>query len=512
MPVVPLINMTQQSSKLAPEGLYQEHVYHPLSMLAFASLVVGGGFAGVIALLALVAFRSGDPLFLRLAPLLVPTLGAVLAVLGRQQIRRSEGIYTGLALTTWALWLSAISGLGYAAYYFGTYFAVTLQAKDFTNLWFEKLKQDKIPEAFLDTQDPAKRKNDKPSDSEWMFQRYGLGAGVRKGPLPLFQESDVVRTLQDAAKNGRISLLGVKDWGEATGGYFVEQLFQVTTSEGEYNFIIKVRGSEGKEFERRQWNLVWESVGFINPRNLTPLGQTLELWRAYARDFVRTWLTKRNQRDTAGLIGTFLGTIPPPEQTRLAREIPLRWLLGQIASCPASPVTGLESGLAAGVSCFHLEGVAESYLPKFREFIAGSLIHSEGFEALKALREDIIGEVRKNFADPSIINMRLPEGMGATTLARINNRDKHQFLADIELGIFPKGVEAREPVKYRCDAAVVVESDVDPAAATRLPAWRVVRLQLFRGGLPTPDPAAAQRPPQGPGPVLPQAPPTPARP
>src|SRR5262249_14159315 len=232
--------MADKIPVLVPERPAEPDVYRPLSMLALAAILVGGGYAVLMTLVTLVAFFKGFTLFLGLWTLFFPVLGALLAYAGSQHIQRSEGVLGGLALTTWAWRLSVFFGLGYVAYYGATYLAVSLQAENFTKEWFEKIHQGKINHAFLETIEPAKRKSDQPfvDDAEHMFSRYGMSIGRRKGPLIGFQELDVVRLLQEEGPDVQIKSQGVKSLEFEKGGFQVVLTYQLTTPEGVFDYQL----------------------------------------------------------------------------------------------------------------------------------------------------------------------------------------------------------------------------------------------------------------------------------
>src|SRR5262249_34593888 len=250
--------MADQKSLLTPERLAEPDVYRPLSGLAVAAFFIAVGYALLMGVFAVVALTTGNPLFLALWTLLFPIVGAALAYAGRYQIQRSEGIRSGMALTNWAWWLCILFGVGYVAYYVGTFVAVSGQAKDFTHRWFQKLRDSKdnpakLNEAFLDGIEPARRKYDRPNDADYMYQRYGISVGRRKGPLITFQEMDLVRVIQEAGVDAEVTSLGVKGWDYDKGGFQVTQTYRITTPEGVFVFDIAAHGSESKEIEGRQW-------------------------------------------------------------------------------------------------------------------------------------------------------------------------------------------------------------------------------------------------------------------
>src|SRR5262249_11601255 len=131
--------MADQKSLLTPERLAEPDVYRPLSGLAVSAFFIAVGYALLMGVFAVVALTTGNPLFLALWTLLFPIVGAALAYAGRYQIQRSEGIRSGMALTNWAWWLCILFGVGYVAYYVGTFVAVSWQGKGFTKPLVQKM-------------------------------------------------------------------------------------------------------------------------------------------------------------------------------------------------------------------------------------------------------------------------------------------------------------------------------------------------------------------------------------
>src|SRR5262245_40321658 len=102
--------------------------YQPLAPAALAGLgtaivytlaVVGGAVFG---------FFTRSPWLMWEWTFLIPVVAIFLCVIARIHIRSSEGVRSGLALTTWGLGLSIVVGSCYGAYYLATRLAVGNQA------------------------------------------------------------------------------------------------------------------------------------------------------------------------------------------------------------------------------------------------------------------------------------------------------------------------------------------------------------------------------------------------
>lgn len=484
--------MAEKTPTLPPER--PPEVYQPLSKLALAGLVIAGGYALVLSAFTLVAFFKGTPLFLGIETLFIPALAAGLAFVGRQQIRNSEGVLSGQALTTWALWLCALFGMGFTAYYVGTYFAITWQASNFTKEWFEKIRSDKGMEAFLDTQEPGRRKHDRPNDVEYMYANYG-GVGGRKGALPYFLESEIVRVLRDAATGGELKSLGVKDWEYSHKGYKVEELFQAVTAEGEYNLLVVIQSSQGPEFEGRKWKVDWNLVRWTDKPLLTPVGKTLEQWRRETREYANNWVLRKNRGE---LVAAFRETLPQAQRVPTFIGFQHHWLAAALALGPTSAGGGPAAGFVNGVKFANPEVVGNFYLPGFHEFLTGGSIQAGELSASKSIREDLIHEVKNGFSNRSRVYFRSQEST-ARSVPVNKEQGQYQVIHDLELNVYPNGVETDKAPKYRCEASLVLESDTGPMTEDRKPNWHVAGVKLVRGGVPPPDPNPPGGPKAGPG-------------
>src|SRR5262245_55714103 len=123
--------MAEPTTQPLPASPGQDFVYRPLSGVAVAGVVVASVFAVLLVICAAAAMWRGEPFLLPLWMVLLAVTGAVLSLLGRWHILRSEDTRAGLGLTRWGLWISLITGLGYGTYYFFTGLAVQNQANSF---------------------------------------------------------------------------------------------------------------------------------------------------------------------------------------------------------------------------------------------------------------------------------------------------------------------------------------------------------------------------------------------
>src|SRR5947209_15603774 len=169
--------MAEFKTSLAAERPEEALNYSPLSGLAIASVAIAAVYALVVSVLSAVALWSGDPLPLGMSSLIVPATSGVLALLARRQIGRAEGTRSGARLASWGWWLSVGFGLGYAGFYVGTYLAVSYQAENFAQRFFDEIREGKLNHAFLRTQDPEQRQDISPDNQQLMTIRFGTAPG-----------------------------------------------------------------------------------------------------------------------------------------------------------------------------------------------------------------------------------------------------------------------------------------------------------------------------------------------
>jgi hypothetical protein len=475
--------MAEPTPVLAP-GQLEGPVYRSLSLLAVAALVIAAGFAAVVSILGVVAFVSGMPLFMGIVTFAVPVASLSMAIAARYRIRHSEGVLGGLALTTWAWWLSLLFGLGYGAFYLGTLLAVWAQANTFTEKWFELLRQGKTNEAFLATVDPATRRRDRPSDRSYMFEHYGTGVGKGKGPLATFSESELVRVVQQAGPRFEIKSQGIKDW-MYKNGYQVEVPYRITTREGEFDVLMTVLSSEGPEIEGRQWSVVWDKSSIVSAV-LNPEGVRIQIWRQLAAAFTSEWIADLHAGDVEAM---FLATLPVGERRSLARQFRLRLALAGLAAG-----SGDRQGLPLGSLVYagllnNPQQTRFMYLPGYAEYLGANVLKYDGFEALRHNRADILQQVLTRFKDPVTMRFRMVTGQDSSR-PRTTNQESGtvQMLQDVEIGVFPAGQTPTETPQYQCDSVFVIQINTRPDAPAGTGACRLSAIELLRGGVPPTPP------------------------
>lgn len=467
--------MPERTAPHATERAADPLVYRPLSGLALCSLIVAGLYATVVAVFGGASMRFGNALILPLWTLMIPIVAAVLASVARRQILRSDGTRSGMGLANTAWWLSTLFGLGYAAFYLGTYFAVTWQAGEFTDQWLDKLRKGEVASAFLLTQDPDARKDDNPDDARSLMVRYGMGAGGRKGPLIQFQENEMVRIIQQAGTKAEIQKLGIRDW-EHKGGYRVEQSYRVTTPEGVYDYLIVAFGRDSDQ--KRRWQILWDSTKLNDTPTRTPLGLAIEKWRKEAQYFAYEWLQNRSE---GKYVEAYLATIDPDARKKYLDQYFARML----ATAPmviglGANINGPIESLANLIVIQDQELASRYFLPGFAEFSKGDFVQAANLNAPGKWRETMIKDLKGMFGRGPFLQMRVSESIPRPEPLD-DKSDRLRVYCDIDYSAFPKLGSPRNAALYRCEGRLLLESDAGSLTPDRQPRWRVVSLELLRG-------------------------------
>lgn len=500
--------MAEPITPLAPPPTTAD-AYRPLSPLAVMAIIIAGVFALMVVFFGLVSYGTGAPSAIGIWALALPVAALGLTALARRRIRSADGAVGGQALCAWAWWLSIGFGAIFLAQYFGTYLAVQLQARDFTERWLGKLRDGKTIEAFLETQSPVVRRLDKPADTEAIRQRYDTLPPARQGkpPLSAFRDSDIVQFLEEGGEGTSWRFLGVRTWEYSAGGYKVFMTYDLFAPTGAFQFQIPVQSSEGKEIEGRQWAVVFPETKLL-AGSLTQLGYTVEGWRGKAHEFVLEWAKALHD---GRMEQAYLDTLEPQRREAVERQYDGRRIgdkLLRLATLASSaPLTGPAAGIIQVGQVLDRSAERSLYLEGYDEFLEGKLLHFDHFEALPRQKADIIQKVRARWSQPWLFGIRVKEGSARPAPVGIDPQQL-TMTAGIEMSVYPKLSVDSGPPLYRCEAGVVVESDRGPVTSDRQPRWRVVRVDVERGGKPSEQPApptqpTPRQPPSGAGPSAP---------
>lgn len=448
--------------------------YRPLAGMAVASFIVAGVYALMISVVGWVSYRKGAPLLLHPMTLLLPVTAVGLAIAARRQIRSSEGTRAGLALAAWGGWLGLLFGLLYLAITLGTGTAVSWQAQRFSDAFFELLRQGKYNEAYLLTRPPAERKTENPADFERMWMRYGMGArGELKGPLPAFIESELVRLFQQGGPETQCKALGVRQWDYKEGSYHVAASYKLATPEGVFTVLMKLQSVDSPELGGRRWQVLWTNDPPFESRKLTPLGEALEKWRYKSTTAAaQTWLTARQ---LGYRVDSYLQTLPADDRAKLLRK----YNLLRVADAVVGPV--IDGGWVSRSAAPWMTGmsVRRAALPGYDDYAAGAFVQSEDFVGPDVTRTAMVGEVKRHFLDPVGLEITLPKDLPGRPVAS-PAPDRMRIAQDVSMRRMVEGPQGKGEL-FRCDAALVFESEPGEISAENEPHWRLISMDLLRG-------------------------------
>lgn len=457
------------------ESAAQPLVYRPLSPPAVAAFVAAVLYALLVAVLGGVAFATGSPLLLPAWMLVIPITAAALGVVALWLIRQAEGTRSGAGLARWAVWLSALFGLGYAAIAGGTYLAVRLQSGKFTRDWIADVHEGKLAKAFLLTRDPADRKGVNPDKAEDM-RRWTLPSTGHKGELPRFEDSELVRVLRHAGPDLHIESLGIRDWEPKEGPsgvvYHVENHFRFTTPEGVFNAAFDVWGLRGKDYTGRQWMVNWENTKIVE-KELSPYGEALAQWAEQAAAFVNDWLDKRKNGDWPGF---YLDTQEPARRGVLRAEesaVGLGAALAELGSPAHTPAS-----LTALATLANPQAGPGIFWPGYPEVVAGKFVRTDRFSSADETPDkDFLQGFSNGFRSPVMIMRASPRETGRPLLPRKDDGAPLRVAVTVDVAFI-------NPAKPAVPAAqgsgeVVVSSDPGPLTSDRRPRWHVVSLEFL---------------------------------
>jgi hypothetical protein len=476
-------------------------VYRPVSVLAIVGFIIALVLGIVLLGSTIAAFVRGAPL---LDPWILPfsmilsVVGIVISLLAWWQIRQSEGTRAGVALAKWGWWLSLLFGLGYLAYYFAFEAAVGLEAADFTDKWFAKLREGDVNSAFLLTLDPDRRKDLLPNRPDHMAQFTLVGEqGVSE--LQTFEAKDFIRFMLQGGTAGEVQSQGVREWKYLSEpkAYQVQLSYRLHTPEGEMDCLVTLRSgsNKGKKSGGRQWYVVLADTsrsGFTRPSDL---GIAIEAWSNQASAFVDGWFGMLGKGD---LWEAYLDTLEPTERERLRHEFAswkkahsVAWVAGVWAGGPVCAMALPVSVVLSATGPANVEG--------YRQFVQGSFIGGqEAFLAKgegqkpeeKALREEtlraLIGIFQMQTGEYSLKHPAAPapmtRRMGHMATWKPGPDDRLQMTHTYQIFVFHKASGVQQPPKYRYDVRLDLESDPGPVSLDRKPEWRLAAVKLLDAG------------------------------
>ena len=316
--------------------------YKPISGWAVAALVISGLFILVVGAIAATALYNKRPA-LSWFWIILAAIGLVLSIVARVHIKRSEGTRAGLKQATIAWWFSVLGGAAFLAYFMASQVALKQQAERAAFAWFKLLKEckkdpSKINDAFLWTQDPAKREGVEPTDLTKLDALFG------GGPLPGFRNSDLVRYFERNGEDVEVVSLGISSWEQIDAGYRMECAFRLRTPEGVANLNVILFGSEGKNIAGREWHILMPPGG-MTFESSTTYGRLLNHLQDEAQQVATTWMRSFSNKESADY---YLMTLPASKRrlmlaaldaARIAYQKTLAFALQTNAELPAPPLS-----------------------------------------------------------------------------------------------------------------------------------------------------------------------------
>jgi hypothetical protein len=469
-----------------PTTFPEEHTSAPLIYRRISGFAIAGlAFALFFALYVLVI--GGLGLYERTPMLLPPVIemlaviGAVLSLIAFWVIRRSEGTLAGMRLAQWGWWVSVVFGLGYAAYYATTYFAVRQQAERFTLRWLNRIGQGKLNDAFVDTLDPATRLNINPEEEEALRRRFNQpGSLSARGLLDSFRTSELVHILHQAGGQAQIEPLGVAAWDYKSGSYKVARAYRIQTEEGLLEALITAYGSESRkrEFEGRQWHIVWGESARVQRYEPSMIGQNIAYLRRMAGLFLTDWLRVLSE---ANLDAAYLETRPTEQRERLRLEFAGRGLLANLSAAVASQVMPPSAPLLLA-SALDVELARELYLPEYYSlFRRTSILVTDKVQADDPKTRNVVRKSMRALLGAPEEGLRAadPRAEGSSTSNWKVEAGRLQLPQDAKIAF-----RMAETPGFSAEVTVTVECDPGPLDHPLEPMrnlnWRVLSINLRR--------------------------------
>ncbi|QVL30647.1 hypothetical protein KIH39_17535 [Telmatocola sphagniphila] len=224
--------------------------YKPVSGFAVAAVVFSVLYTVIILALTIAAFVAKKPILIQ-ELLLLPALGLVFSIIGRSQIKKSEGTRVGLGLCNIAWWLSIVGGVMFAMYILANDFALRRQSQETAKKFMDAMKEGKWNTAFLLTVDPGRRASVTSDDAEALEAEFGkpMTAG--------FRQNELIRIFNRYSSTGEVNYLplGVQSWESTPRGYEFRLGYQILCPEGIYGVSLVLKGFEGPNIRGRQWSV-----------------------------------------------------------------------------------------------------------------------------------------------------------------------------------------------------------------------------------------------------------------
>jgi hypothetical protein len=260
--------------------------YQPVSGYAVAAILVAGLFAVFTLVLIYVGVRQQrTPLSYEV--LVLAAGGIVLAIIGRSQIKNSEGTRTGLRLTAIAWWICVLGGAGFAAFLMANEQFIKRESRRSADTFFEDLRNGRLHSAFLNHMMPPEQRGRALPDAPDFEQIYALGGYIG------FANNEVVRLFQRNGTAITVEHLGSRDIGQENNGFKTTHTYRLSCPEGVFDVDIKLVAVEPKRAgEKLQWYTPGGSAGIGQPKVefLTQYGRLRAELEAEGEQIAKEWM------------------------------------------------------------------------------------------------------------------------------------------------------------------------------------------------------------------------------
>src|SRR5262249_33696715 len=137
---------------------------------------------------------------------------------------------------------------------------------------------------------------------------------------------DIITLLREAGPDAQITSLGVRDWVRQPSGFRMAETYQIATPTATFELVLVTRGSEGKEFEGRQWSVSFGESKVTSIEH-TPFARSVDVLRLWARKAARNFLEKLHRQD---LTAAYFDTVDPATRPKAVRTFVLHNVMEQI--------------------------------------------------------------------------------------------------------------------------------------------------------------------------------------
>jgi hypothetical protein len=242
--------------------------YKPVSGFAVAAGLCAAVFAVLLVALLYSAVTSSRA---ALSPewLGIPILGIAFAIIGRIQIRKSEGTRTGGRIASLSWWVCVLGGVGFAAYIYANQMALEMESGKFVDQMFRELQAGRVKEAFENHLVPPEERGRVPSNSpDDVFEAAYGQSGYHS-----FRNHEVVRLFARSGQAVQFERVRVKESGQETAGLYATHVYRLRCPEGTFECQVKAVAAEAKKGGKPLWRIPAQPEANITRLNVIAISQ-----------------------------------------------------------------------------------------------------------------------------------------------------------------------------------------------------------------------------------------------